>query len=123
MKPTSEEITTEIAKLREMKPNVRHYSMFGDNNWMAVEAQIEVLEDEMTSDDIYGRWPEEYEEIYFRDVALEALAWMNDDEDAEVPSDSWKSWPIEPEPPVVVGTKMKKSKKAIKKVSKKAKRK
>src|SRR3990172_10801792 len=119
MKPTPEEITTEIAKLRKMKPNVRHYSMFGDNNWMAVEAQIEVLEDEMTSDDIYGRWPEEYEEIYFRDVALEALAWMNDDKDSELPSDSWKSLLVEPEPPApaVVETK---PKKLAKKVSRKA---
>lgn len=90
MKPTKEEINTEIAKLRQMKPNIRHYSQFGDNNWRAVDAQIEVLEDEMSEDDIRDRWPGEYDEMYYRDVALEAYAWLNDDEDSELPSDSWK---------------------------------
>ena len=40
-KPTPEEIKAEIAKLREMKPNVRHYTLFGDNKqWPPLGARL-----------------------------------------------------------------------------------
>lgn len=46
MRRSDEDIQAEIDGLREIKPLVRQYSMFGDDNWAAIEAQIAVLEDE-----------------------------------------------------------------------------
>jgi len=115
MQPTPEEIKAEIAKLRGMKPRIWRYTIWGDNNWKAIEAQIEVLENEMDDDDIQARWPD-YEDMYYQDAALEALRWMDDGEDAEVPSASWKPVlsVVAPAPPVVVEPKQKKAKKITK---------
>ena len=114
MKPTPEEIKAEIAKLREMKPHIRHYSLFNDNNWDALDAQIEFLEGEMSEDDIRENWPGEYAQEYMRAVALEAWMWLNDDEDAELPSDTWAVLLVEPDPPV---EKTKPQSKGAKKIS------
>jgi hypothetical protein len=50
---TDEEIKTELDKLIAMKPTVRHYSHFGDDNWARMEVQIECLQKRRDiSDDI-----------------------------------------------------------------------
>lgn len=84
---TQEEIQIEIGKLTELKPKIRHFNFFGDNNRNAVQAQIDVLVDRMDEDDIYdmeGHWSQN--EI---DSALEARRWL-DEEGDETPSDDWK---------------------------------
>jgi len=40
-KPIKAQIEKEIKELTETKPKVRHFSIFGDDNWKAVEIQIE----------------------------------------------------------------------------------
>jgi hypothetical protein len=88
---TSEEVKAEVAKLREMKPNIRHRTSFGDDNWAAIDAQIKVLEEGMDEDEIWDEWPEDEEDMHERDSAREALAWNNGDKDSEAPSDTWRS--------------------------------
>lgn len=87
MKPrTGEEVKEEIEKLKEMKDKVRQFSIFRDNNRAAIEAQITVL---------YGRFDvDKVEQLYesgsfLEDNALEAVYWMNGDEE-EAPSSSWQ---------------------------------
>ena len=41
--PTEKQVKAEIERLTEMKPNVRHHTSFGDDNWGKIEAQIMVL--------------------------------------------------------------------------------
>jgi hypothetical protein len=89
---TPDEIKAEVAKLREMKPRVRHRTSFGDDNWAAIDAQIKVLEEGMDEDEIYDEWPEGERDMHERDSALEALAWKNGEEtEDETPSAGWQS--------------------------------
>jgi len=87
---TEDEINDEIYRLKDMKPIVRHTTAFGDDNWAAIEAQILVLEKRMDMDSIYAMWPDE-DGMHECDSAQEAFAWMNSEEDAQFPSDGWRS--------------------------------
>lgn len=80
MKPTIEQIQNEIEQLKELKPKIRHYSAFGDDNRASVQAQIDVLERGMDEDGIYNRWDEGERDMNIRDAALGALQWMTNGE-------------------------------------------
>ena len=93
-----EQVEQELAKLREMKPKVRRRTMFGDNNHEAIEAQIEVLDEDLTDDDVYDRLITEDEETgdtegewtqHVVDAALRVIQWR-DGEEEESPSKSWE---------------------------------
>lgn len=86
---TPKEVKAEIAKLKKMKPTVRRTSMFGDNHHDAIEAQIEVLTDNLDTDAIWalqddGDWTEGV-----REQAERARDWMDGDEPM-APSEEWK---------------------------------
>ena len=91
---TDEAIKIEIQTLVEIKPKVRHYTAFNDDNHAAIDAQIEALEQRMTEDDVYETFEDDQRLL---DEALEASHWMTDDPDSDniAPSDSWKEL-IEP---------------------------
>ena len=55
-KPTPEEIKKELAVLKELKPNIRQFTAFGEDNRAAMEAQIVVLEKNLTEDQIDKRF-------------------------------------------------------------------
>lgn len=87
---TPKEVNEEIIKLEEMKPGVRETSAFGDNHHDAIDAQIDVLEDNLTNDEIFDRedcgdWAENV-----RMAATDARDWFDGDKD-EPPSEDWKS--------------------------------
>jgi hypothetical protein len=72
---SQEVINKEIEALKEIKPKVRERSLFGDNHHDAIDAQIEVLEGLVVSeDDIYDQWSEEN----ILDAAREAYEWKFD---------------------------------------------
>ena len=89
--PTAEQIQAEIALLIEMKPNVRQYSAFGDDNYAKIDAQIEVLEENLSEDDIWDRWDSDECEANgdIRFCAEGALEWKLGESDSK-PSDEWK---------------------------------
>lgn len=93
---TNEQINTEITTLREMKPNVREYTAFGDSNHDAIEAQVDVLREHMSTDDVYDRFGEdafEDEDEFCQsdlDAALSAQQWLCG-ESEEAPSAGWSS--------------------------------
>jgi hypothetical protein len=95
--PTEAEIKAEILKLTTMKPTVLMSSMFGDNHHDAIDAQIEVLEERLDSDDVYDRYPsiEEDEDNGYpanvRDSAIEAAMWMEGESEDGSPSENWQS--------------------------------
>lgn len=85
---TDKEITDEIKKLSEMKPNVRRYSMFGDDNWTKIDAQITVLTERLDDSDIdekqdSGEWNDDE-----ASNAREAAEWLEGGKD--LPSKGWK---------------------------------
>lgn len=71
---TQQEIEAEKEHLREVMPTVRHFSAFGDDNRKAIQAQIDVLENDYTDDEIYDEWENDQSRL---DNALEARAWLD----------------------------------------------
>lgn len=96
---TTLEIDAEIAALKALKPRVRERSFFGDDNHAAIDAQIAVLTERMSMDDVYSRFGqddtkecdiEEHSE-HELDCALNARDWMCGAlaADEQSPSQSW----------------------------------
>lgn len=98
--PTYRQVEDEIAKLKEIKPNVRRYTFFGDDNWLAIEAQIDVLDNDLDEDEIYAKYENDNDALdatnAVLDSALGALRWMLGEED-ESPSQGWQSLVKEPD--------------------------
>jgi hypothetical protein len=93
MKPSEEMINQEINRLIEIAPKVRQFSLFGDDNRAAIEAEIVVLQKRMNEDQIYRKWEDEnnYEHNrYLIDTALGAAWWLDGDPDYEAPSKGWE---------------------------------
>jgi hypothetical protein len=79
VKKTSDEIKKEIKLLTEGKSNVVHFSMFGDNNYEALEAQIAVLNENMDEDEVYTHFensdnPDDTQ--YVVSSAITAVEWV-----------------------------------------------
>jgi hypothetical protein len=86
------EIELEITTLKEMKPKVRRSSAFGDDHHAAIDAQIDVLQNNHSEDWIWGQADEPADSGYVdnvRDSALDAARWRSGDEDTK-PSEGWK---------------------------------
>jgi len=95
MKRQRDVVMAEIDKLNEMKPRVRHYSQFNDDNWQAIDAQLEVLREDLSMEEIDERWGD-YEDAFggaLYDAAVFAYGWKGGfllpDDDAP-PSDDWQ---------------------------------
>lgn len=97
MKPTDAEIHAEIDWLKTNKPNIRHYSSFGEDHHRAIDEQIHLLEKliagrYVTSDDIWDAHPSDSD--YDLVSTLEGtLAWATGTRDADPiqPSKEWAS--------------------------------
>jgi hypothetical protein len=95
-KPNAKQIEAEIETLRTMKPTVLMESMFGDNHHDAIDAQIDVLANGLTEDDIYDIFvPLEEDPLKgcadnVRDAMLEAAQWVNGESEDGAPSKNWE---------------------------------
>jgi len=85
---TDKQVKAEIEKLREMKPFVRQFTAFGDNNHDRIDCEIKALEDDMDDDATYDEWPDDEADADSRSSAQFAIAWRDGDE-AESPSENW----------------------------------
>lgn len=81
---TKDVIDQEVETLRAMKLSVPENNGFGQSNHDAIDAQIRVAEENMTQDEIFYEFGEEFE----RDGALQMRLWL--DEDSDNPSEEWK---------------------------------
>jgi hypothetical protein len=86
MRPTKEQIEQEIERLEDLKLNVSHYSTFGDDNRAQIAAQIEVLVEGLSSDDIADRY---IDEIY--EAAISAWDWLENAHDDDTLSQDWEA--------------------------------
>ncbi len=80
---TQKQIDEQIRLLKEARPKVVPYSIFGTDNLEGLDAQVRVLEEDMDSDDIWDRWDRDEEDMDVRSNAEEALAWLNDESENE----------------------------------------
>ncbi len=87
---TIAEIATEIQLLRELQPKVPPSNEFGDDLRVAIGAQIEVLEKNMSLDTVHEIYGDGYVQFVF-DASLNAFDWMIGDLTVEEgkPSDEW----------------------------------
>lgn len=96
---SSAELVAEIAALQELRPKIRPRSMFGDDHLAAIDAQIEVLSEQMSGEKIYDRYyvederktdvpTPESENILHN--AMIARQWLDGDE-PETPSSGWEA--------------------------------
>ena len=84
------EIDDEVKKLKEMKPRVRHFTFFNDDNHAAIDAQIEVLEDDLDQDDIDGKYDDGDWSDNERSNAEQALNWREEEPEEGSPSSQWE---------------------------------
>lgn len=74
---TQEEIKGEIEALKTVRPKVKPHSMFGDDNLAMLDAQVDVLENDLDDDDIYERYDHADASEYVLEGALEANNWRD----------------------------------------------
>ncbi len=76
---TEDQINAEISALVALKPKVRERTAFGDDNRAAIDAQLAVLRERMSSDEVYYAYgdedADEFDQHTF-DAALSACDWM-----------------------------------------------
>ena len=94
-KPSAKQIKAEIETLKIIKPTVLMESMFGDNHHDAIDAQIDVLMNGMTEDDIYDTFVTLEDPLKgcadnVGDAMVEAARWVNGESEDGTPSNGWK---------------------------------
>ena len=90
-KQTDKLVNAEIAKLKKMKPKIRRYTAFGDDNWEKVDAEIRVLEKRMDQDDVDEHWDGENDrDRELHSSACDAVEWLEGGSVAS-PSSEWES--------------------------------
>ncbi len=91
---TKEEITRQIAGLKEMKKRIPMHSAFGDNNHLAIEVQLDILEGKSTLSDYDEfdsdtHWFDEDDLEFARTSAEEADHWMGDTKKEDLFDETW----------------------------------
>lgn len=88
---TDTEVLAEIEKLQRIKPHIRQYSFFGDDNKAAIQAEIDVLTERMNLEDVHHRF--DPCDQYVLESAMSAHDWMTGQLDPDLldPSDNWTS--------------------------------
>lgn len=90
---TEERIKKEIEALKTVRPNVRPYSMFGDDNLTALDAQVAVLENDWDNNDIYDEYDRAGLSEEILSSALYARQWIDDETDPD-DGDLAEDWPL-----------------------------
>lgn len=88
MKPTPQEIQAEILVLKELKPRIAQFNVFGEDNHRTIDAQVRVLTLGLDEDDIEEQYGEEDDNI--RHGALDAYMWMEGELEEGSLSEGWK---------------------------------
>jgi len=55
-KPTAAEVEAEVKKLQELAPKIRQVDFFGGSNRAKIQAEINVLQNNLDEDDIYDTY-------------------------------------------------------------------
>jgi hypothetical protein len=85
---TEKAIKDEIEVLMKIKPRIRQFTAFRDDNHAAIEAQIDVLNDRLDEEEIEKLWPTDEQE-HLNQSAVEAYRWMTGERDEGL-ADEWE---------------------------------
>jgi len=88
---TQKEIDKQIEALKAVRPRVKPFGAFGNDNLANLDAQIMVLEENLDSEDVWDYWPDEEGDMEIRMSADDAIAWRDDESDIE---DLAEDWPL-----------------------------
>ncbi len=80
----AEIIKVEIDKLKKIKEVFPHHSFFGDDNYAVIDAQIDVLENDLDENEVSDKYDMGHE----YDAAILVVYWL-DGEENESPSEGW----------------------------------
>ena len=83
--PTPEQIKKEIETLTEMKPKVKRFSAFGHDHYAAIDAQVDVLKNDLSTEDIDGQY-----EGDVQSQAHDARAWLEGEYALDTLSEDWE---------------------------------
>lgn len=87
---TREEIQKVIKEMEALRPEVRPFSMFGDDNLASFDVCLEVLKEDLDDDDIQDQW--DIDQNYdLWSIANNTREWMDGEDDN---FDPVKNWPI-----------------------------
>jgi len=92
-KPSKKQIDAEIKKLKNVKPRVPHANYFGDDNYEKIDAQITVLQEGLTENDVYDRFDDPEEPDKTCDLvsnARDAAMWLIGEAEDGAPSKGWE---------------------------------
>lgn len=97
MRP-SKEIEDEIQHLQALRPKIRRFTAFGNDNWEEIDAQIKTLTERLDTDDALADEflsDEVDEEPSDREYEIEssardAMQWMLEEKGAKAPSEDWQ---------------------------------
>lgn len=86
--PTDAQVEAQIARLQEIRPLVPATSWFGDDNQGAIDAQIEVLREDLSETQIDRRWDDD---TYIHGSAMHAREWLDNVNCLDgAPSEGWE---------------------------------
>jgi hypothetical protein len=90
---TDTEIQAEIAQLTGCKAYAPHFTIFGEDNWAGIDAQIDVLKEGLDEDQAQERFEplEGGGPVNVVEAATNAVRWREGDEN-ESPSSGWDSF-------------------------------
>jgi hypothetical protein len=86
--PHQKQIDAEIKTLKSYRTKVPAGTL--TDNRAALAAQITVLQNRLTYDAIYDRWPDDESDCEIRCAAIDALDWMRGENEKDKPSKEWK---------------------------------
>ena len=92
MERTPKQIEAEIAKLKQLRPLIPSRTFFGDSNLEKINAEIEVLEEDMEENEIYDKFEDRENPDSSCDLvsaAHYAWQWLRGEE-KESMSSQWK---------------------------------
>lgn len=74
---TQKEIEQQIVALKEIRPKVCPFSIFGNDNLAQLDAQVDVLENCLDNDDIYEKYDHSSTDEEILGAALYANEWID----------------------------------------------
>ena len=86
---TQKEITKQIKALKAIRPKVRPRSAFGTDNIAQLDAQVDVLENDLDNNEIYEKYDHSGIDEETLMGALDARQWMEGESDIENLAEGW----------------------------------
>lgn len=98
MKPIPQQVKDEITALRELRDKIPKRSKFGNDNLARIDAEIDVLEHNLSEDEIVSRYGTDAVTEKFADAdidiyqeAMYARQWIDGEAQDGAMSDGWRA--------------------------------